>query len=487
MCAARSRRVPIRVGSQVTYALGIDIGTSFSAAAVARGGRADMATLGHDSVLMPSLVFVQADGSLLVGEVAGRHGRAEPERLARAVKRRLGDTTPLFLGGELRNSEDLFAELLRSVRTTVVDREGGPPAAVTVTHPANWGPYKLDVFRRILATVDLADASLLTEPEAAALHYAGRAEERIGADALVGVYDLGGGTFDATVLRRTAGRYAIIGEPHGLEHLGGIDVDEAVIRFAHAAAEVPVDELDEDDPAVIAAMARLRTESVEAKEALSAALATGITVEPPLVAATRTVRITRAELEDLIAPVLGPTVGAMRRAIESAEVEPRELDRMLLVGGSSRIPEVGRVLGQAFGVAIAIDVHPKHAVALGAASAAATTVRTTPGRTAGTAPTSARVAPVPEAPVERPVRTGTAQPEWAASSTPSPPSDRVVGPLAPVPAPSQPGRGGRPAGRSEPRAAESGRTARPGLHPALAVVIASAVIVAIWAVLQLVS
>jgi Tol biopolymer transport system component len=123
--------------------------------------------------------------------------------------------------------------------------------------------------------------------------------------------------------------------------------------------------LDPDDPATVAAVSRLRRECVEAKETLSWDTDTAIPVALPN---QRTeIRITRSEFEDLIRPALGDTVDAMRRALSSADVEPSELRSVLLVGGSSRIPLVGQMLVSALGRPVAIDVHPKHAVALGAA------------------------------------------------------------------------------------------------------------------------
>src|SRR5690606_22286402 len=119
--------------------------------------------------------------------------------------------------------------LLRGVYDLAVEQMGRPPASLVVTHPANWGPYKLDLLAQAVRMAEVGDATFVNEPIAAALHYAGR--ERIEPGEVVAVYDFGGGTFDAALLQRTASGFEPLGEPEGLERLGGIDFDEAV--FAH--------------------------------------------------------------------------------------------------------------------------------------------------------------------------------------------------------------------------------------------------------------
>src|SRR6266545_1312949 len=184
------------------YALGVDLGTTFTAAAIWRGGHAEIASLGSRAAVVPSVVLLREDETVLTGEAASRRGLTEPHRVAREFKRRLGDTTPILLGGVPQSAEALMSRLLRSVFDEVVNREGGAPSTVTVSHPANWGPYKTDLLRQAvrMAVLD-RPVTYTTEPEAAAANYA--QEQRLGIGAIVAVYDLGGGTFDAAVLRRT--------------------------------------------------------------------------------------------------------------------------------------------------------------------------------------------------------------------------------------------------------------------------------------------
>jgi molecular chaperone DnaK len=346
------------------YALGIDLGTTFTAAATWREGVAKIVSLGSRSAAIPSVVLLREDESVLTGEAANRRGLTEPHRVAREFKRRIGDTTPILLGGVPQSAEALMARLLRSVFDEVVNREGGPPHAVTISHPANWGPYKTDLLRQAVRMADLeVPVSYTTEPEAAAVNYA--QEQRLGVGAIVAVYDLGGGTFDAAVLRRTATGFDILGQPEGIERLGGIDFDAAVFAHVRNALGGKLDDLDEDDPTAISAVARLREECVEAKEALSSDTDTTIPVLLPNVATE--VRLTRAELEGMVRPALYGSIEALRRAIRSAGITPEQLHSVLLVGGSSRMPIVSQLVSSELGRPVAVDAHPKHAVSLGAA------------------------------------------------------------------------------------------------------------------------
>jgi molecular chaperone DnaK len=345
------------------YALGIDLGTTYTAAATWRDGRAQIVSLGDRTAAIPSVVLLRADETFLTGEAANRRGLTEPQRVAREFKRRLGDTTPLMLGGSPYSAEALMSQLLRAVVTEVTTREGGAPSSVCVSHPANWGPYKIDLLRQAARMADLPSVSFVSEPEAAAVNYA--AEQRLGVGAVVAVYDLGGGTFDAAVLRRTAGGFAILGQPEGIERLGGIDFDAAVFNHVRTTLGDKLDDLDDDDPSVIAAVARLREECVQAKEALSSDTDTSIPVLLPTV--TTEVRLTRGELESMVRPALHGSIEALRRAVRSAELTPEQLHAVLLVGGSSRMPLVGQLVSAELGRPVAVDTHPKHAVALGAA------------------------------------------------------------------------------------------------------------------------
>lgn len=352
----------------MSYQLGVDVGTTFSAAAVHRDGRAAIATLGGRAPSIPSVVLLREDGTYLTGDAAERRAASEPERVVREFKRRLGDSTPIIMGGVPHSAESLTAKLLGAMVDKVVEGEGARPDKVVVTRPANWGEFKIDLMSQAasLAGIDPDVLDFITEPEAAAISYA--AQERVAQGEIIAVYDLGGGTFDAAVLERTTASFKIIGRPEGIERLGGIDFSAAVFGHVSNSLGDALTELDPADPAALAAVARLRRDCVEAKEALSSDTDAVIPVMLP----TRQteVRITRSEFEGLIRPSLLDTIGAMERAIASADLAMEDVTRILLVGGSSRIPLVAQMVSSQLARPVAVDTHPKHTVAVGAAFAA---------------------------------------------------------------------------------------------------------------------
>ena len=298
------------MGHAMTYMLGLDLGTTYTAAAVWRDGSAEMVALGTHSHVIPSVVHLRDDGTLITGEAAVRRSLSDPGRTAREFKRRLGDPTPILLGGTPLAAVDLMTALLRDVLAAVSERHGGPPTAVALTHPANWGQFKVDLLRQAADACGLRDVTLVTEPVAAAVDYAAGARVPVGE--VVAVYDLGGGTFDAAVLRRTANGFETLGEPVGLERLGGIDFDHAVVAHVERSIAETLQTMDRNDPEVAGALTRLRQECVTAKEGLSEDSEVVVPVALPGVWSE--VRLTRGEFEQMIAP------GADRAA---AGVPPR--------------------------------------------------------------------------------------------------------------------------------------------------------------------
>ncbi|MGH4010699.1 MAG: Hsp70 family protein, partial [Pseudonocardiaceae bacterium] len=350
------------------YVLGVDVGTSFTAAAIWRWDeqdKAEVVALGSRMQSVPTVLFLGADGSVVVGEGAERRTLTDPDRVVREFKRRIGDDTPLLVGGKPYAAHDLAAMMVRWVVDRVIEREGGAPDRIAITHPAGWGPYKKDLLSRALGAVGLGDLTFLAEPEAAAVSYA--AQERVEVGATIAVYDLGGGTFDAAVVRKTgAGSFALLGSADGLEQLGGADFDEAVFTHVQAQSDTTQwDALDVEDPSVFSGLARLRRECVEAKEALSSDTEVSIPVLLPGVNAH--VRLVRSEFEEMIRPALEDTVGSLSRAIRSAELSNRDPGAVLLVGGSSRIPLVSQLVSAALGCPVVVDADPKTTIALGAA------------------------------------------------------------------------------------------------------------------------
>ncbi len=387
------------------YSLGVDLGTTYTAAAVARGTTAEPLPLGTDSVQAPSVVLMREDGEVLVGDAAERRAVTEPTRAAREFKRRLGDPVPIVIGDAAHPVETLMAHQLRDVVRRATEQEGEAPSIVVLTHPANYSDYKTGLLRQAAAEAGLPAERLVlvTEPEAAAIAYSRQA--RIDTGEIVAVYDFGGGTFDAALVRRTDDRFELIGVPEGMERLGGIDFDQAVMAHVDTTLAGLVSGADRSDPLTRPAQARLRSDCRRAKEALSTDSDTTIAVSLPGVQTE--VRLTRDEFESMVRPRVGETVKAFERAVASAHIEMDQVARILLVGGTSRMPIVAEMLRSATGRPVAHDAHPKLAIAVGAALAGTSSIAQ---------PAAAQAA-------------ATAAPAWQAPArAPAPPAEVVRAP-----------------------------------------------------------
>ena len=409
------------------YTLGVDLGTTYTAAAVRTNGHAQVVQLGSRRAEIPSLVFLREDGVVLVGDAAERRGAREPARLAREFKRRLGDPVPVLVGGSPISAHALMARVLEHVHQTVTRSQEGPPTRVSVTHPANWGPYKRELLMQAMVLAEVPNVQLRSEPEAAAVQYA--SQERVQAGEIIAVYDLGGGTFDAAVLRKTDTGFELLGEPAGIEQLGGVDFDEAVLAHVLDTLGPRAQQLDPSDPSVVEALNQLRRDCVLAKEDLSAD--TEVLIPVALPSMHTRIRLNRSEFEAMISPALTETVAAMRRALRSAGISASDLRSILLAGGSSRIPLVSEMLSTEFGRPLVLDANPEHSIALGAAMAA----RDGGGMTSPSRPFPAP--PVESAPPVQPGKPYPTAPYPTEQHSPAPtgPAAYQPGEPAPVPTP----------------------------------------------------
>ena len=347
----------------MAFVAGVDLGTTFTAAAINRSGNVEMFRLSSSELSIPSIIYIGEDGSITTGVTARRRLLTEPDRVAHSFKRRMGDPAPLMIGGAPFPAHLLTGKLLDWVVDRIAEQEGGKPDLICITHPANWGPFRRELLDQAIKSAEVEHAVTLTEPEAAAMAYA--TTRPVAPGATVAVYDLGGGTFDAAVLRRNETGFDIVGTPDGVEALGGIDFDAALFDFVVEHVGEHLETLDLDEPSVMQAVQRLRDDCVEAKIALSSDTDTTIAVMLP--GKETQIRITRDEFEQRITPLLTETITALRRTLRSAKVEAGDLDRVLLVGGSSRIPLVGQLVTRELGRPVAIDADPKNAIARGAA------------------------------------------------------------------------------------------------------------------------
>ncbi|MEJ3746709.1 PQQ-binding-like beta-propeller repeat protein [Actinomycetes bacterium KLBMP 9797] len=407
------------------YGLGVDLGTTHTAAAILVDGRVEVVKLGRQRPEIPSLVFVLSEDGVLVGEAAERRGAVEPERLAREFKRRFGDPVPLLVGGAPYPAHVLTARVLRWVLDMVTRQYDAPPDRVTVTHPANWGPFKRELLEQSARLADADGVTFRTEPEAAAINFA--TGERVRPGEAVAVYDLGGGTFDAAVLRKTEAGFTLLGKPEGIEQLGGVDFDEAVFAHVVGALGAAADALDPDDEAVTAALAQLRKECVEAKEALT--FDTEVMIPVALPGLHTRIRLNRSEFEAMIGPVLAETIAATGRALRSAGVAAGDLRSIVLAGGSSRIPLVTQLLQAEFGRPVALDPQPELGVARGAAATARKGPFISLSDDKGT---------LPNIPARAPAPSSSSSPSTSASPSGAPAAAPAAGTAAPAPPAAEP-------------------------------------------------
>ena len=381
----------------MTYSLGVDLGTTSVAAAVMRPSGPEMVTLGEGTVVLPAVVLCGPGGELVTGDAAERRAIGHPDRVGRELLRALGDRTPVVLGGTPFPVTALLGAQLRDVVATVVEAEGAPPARVVLTHPAHWDPYLRGLFGDVAAAAGVRGPRTVTDAEAAVHHAVSTG--RLPAGATVAVHDLGGGSFDATVVRAGPAGPEILGVPEGIDRLGGVDFDAAILSYVDEFTGGALSGLDRADPAVAVALARLRQDCVQAKESLSRDTGTVIPVLLP--GHQLEVRLTRDGFEDMVGGAVEATVALLARSVRSAGLAPADLDAVLLVGGSSRIPLVARTVVRELGRPVVESVHPTYAVALGAAAIPADARRTAaptgrgPGEALATAPAGRHAAPPP--------------------------------------------------------------------------------------------
>jgi len=351
----------------VNWRLAIDFGTTATAAAIHQGETELLQIEGLGR--LPSLVMLGADGVPVVGAAAERQAAGAPDRVERTPKRRLGDRV-LLLGGQAVDPVDLVAAVLRSVADEARRHQGGSdPAEVILTHPASWAGHRLAALREAARRAGLGEVTLLPEPVAAAMHLA---DDRVGIGDHVAVYDLGGGTFDCAVLRRTGTGFEPVGAPGGDERLGGEHFDELLYNTVGKTIAVRHPELWEqlttsDDRSWVRANQALRQEVRLAKEALSSTPEYVIYAPSPI---DQEIRLTREELEQLLRASLERSVDELVATIERAGLTPADIKAVYLAGGSSRMPLVTRMLSERTGMVPFTWGDPKAAVALGAASRA---------------------------------------------------------------------------------------------------------------------
>jgi len=352
-------------------AVGIDLGTTNSEVAIVENGQARILPDENGDPILPSCVGFDDQGNLLVGREALRQYAAAPERTVRSIKRWMGTEhmTTLQVGGlgleETKgfSPQAISAIILRTLKERAEKALQEEVTQAVITVPAYFTQAQRQATQQAGEMAGLEVLQIINEPTAAALTYDIRSEET----ERVLVYDLGGGTFDVSVVEIT-GEVTEVLASHGNNRLGGDDFDRRLqLHLADCFRQLNDVELP-DDPLV---QARLLRAAEQVKVELSNNAFT-VVREPFLVntgskALHLETEVARKDFEDLIRPLLKETLGAIDRALQDAQLQAQELDRIILVGGSTRIPLVQEMIENHLGQRPLDGVQPDLCVALGAA------------------------------------------------------------------------------------------------------------------------
>jgi len=346
--------------------IGIDLGTTNSEVAVVQDGRTEIIEV-DGSKLLPSVVGLADDGALLVGQAARNQYSLYPERTIRSVKRRMGEDVHLTMGEQEYRPQEISALILQRLKKAAEDHLGQPVAKAVITVPAYFSDAQRQATRDAGGVAGLDVVRIINEPTAAALAYEVEHEEPMN----ILVYDLGGGTFDVSVVRLSREVTEVLAS-HGNNHLGGDDFDAKLVEHitAHLEKEKGLDPTGDR-----AAMARILRACETAKIALSDAPFTRIEEEYLLEKEGTPVHLSlevdRSEYEEMIGGYIDETLEAAHTALEGAGLTVSDIQEVLLVGGATRTPLVQQRLEQELGMQPRAEVDPDLCVAAGAAIQAA--------------------------------------------------------------------------------------------------------------------
>ena len=338
--------------------VGIDLGTTNSLIAVWRDGGAELIPNGHGSALTPSVVSLADDGAVLVGLPARERLSVHPARSAAAFKRAMGTPHAFKLGKQSFRAEELSAVVLGSLKADAERALGAPVRDAVITVPAYFGEAQRKATRAAGQMAGLNVLRLLNEPTAAALAYG--LHEGDGEERRVMVLDLGGGTFDVSILEMFEGVMEVRAST-GDNRLGGEDFVDAIMDAFIAEGGAGLPPRGRNEPA----HAALRRAAEVAKRALTDADAADVALAHK--GREHRWTLTRERFESISAPLLARLRAPIERAIRDAKLMPDDITHLVLAGGATRMPLVRRMAARMFGRLPIATVHPDEVVALGAA------------------------------------------------------------------------------------------------------------------------
>ena len=343
--------------------IGIDLGTTNSCVSVVEGGRPVIIPSDKGGRTTPSVVAFTADGERIVGESAVRQAAVNSARTVSSVKRNVGTDWHINIDGKNFSAQEISAMILRKLRQDAEAYLGGPVTDAVITVPAYFNDIQRQATKDAGRIAGLNVKRIINEPTSAALAYG----LDNGAAQKIMVYDLGGGTFDVSIIEIGDGVIEVL-STNGDNHLGGDDFDERIVK--HLVAEFKK-EYRADLSRDVSAMQRIREAAEQAKKELSGAESTSINlpyltqVHGDMVHFEHT--LTRVKFNELTRDLVDRTAIPVQNALNDAGIAPSELGRVLLVGGSTRIPAVQDKVRALIGIIPSKNINPDECVAQGAA------------------------------------------------------------------------------------------------------------------------
>ncbi len=346
--------------------IGIDLGTTNSVVAIVVDGQPRVLDEAGEK-LLPSVVGINPQGQLVTGVAARNQLAAFPDRTVASIKRRMGSMDPVTLGDQTFTPPEISAMILRRLRDRASRAIGQPVNRAVITVPAFFDENQRQATREAASLAGLTVERIINEPTAATLVYHAGSHDR----KQIAVYDFGGGTFDVSIVRMEAGVIEVLSS-RGDVHLGGDDLDQVLVKRV-------ADQFQAEHGVNLRENAQARYRLWQACELAKRQLSTAETVQiveefiaekagQPL---HLTATVTRAEFEELIEPFVSRTIQSLDEALREAALTIHQLDDLVLVGGSTRIPLVEERLREEFLREPSRAVDPDLAVALGAAVQAA--------------------------------------------------------------------------------------------------------------------
>ncbi|MCX8082716.1 MAG: molecular chaperone DnaK [bacterium] len=349
--------------------IGIDLGTSNSSAAVMEAGKPVIIPSAEGTTIVggkafPSYVAFTKDGQVLVGEPARRQAAVNPEGTVFAAKRKMGTDYKYNIYGKTYTPEQISAYILQKIKRDAEAFLGYPIKKAVITVPAYFNDNQRQATKDAGTIAGLEVVRLINEPTAASFAYG---LDKLQAELKILVFDFGAGTLDVTIMEMMAGVFKVL-STHGDTQLGGTDMDEVLIRYIveefkkESGIDVSKDKM---------AMQRIKEAAEKAKIELSSTLETEINL--PFITADHTgpkhlqMKIRRAKLEELVEPIIERCKGPVKQAMEDAKLKPSEINKVILVGGPTRMPIVQKFIEDFIGIKPERGVDPMECVSIGAA------------------------------------------------------------------------------------------------------------------------